>query len=425
MKKLLLVFFLSPSFLWSQVLPKNYEAILQQTMPKVVDWRRNIHQNPELSNREFKTQEKIIDHLKNLGIAYKTYAKTGVVGILKGDKAGKCIALRADMDALPVKERADLPFKSTVEAEYLGATVPVMHACGHDAHVAMLMGTAEVLSKLKAEIAGTVLFVFQPAEEGPPGNEEGGAALMIKEGALNNPKPDAMFGIHVASYLPIGKIFYKSEAFMASSDWFTIKVKGKQAHGSTPWHSVDPIVVSTNIINTLQTIVSRNMNIVQAPVVVTVGKMHSGVRPNIIPEEAVFEGTIRTLDDDMQKDVHKRIKQIAEQVASSMGAVAEVTIDTRTLVTYNHPELVKNSLPSLQKAIGTKNVLPTSWQTGAEDFSFYGKICPSFFFNVGVKDPKLKEDEFTGHHTPDFYIDDSRLDVGVRAFCQLVFDGVK
>lgn len=425
MRKILLILFYLPFLSSSQNTPNNYEAILQQTMPKVVEWRRNIHQNPELSNREFKTQEKIISHLKSLGIEYKTYAKTGVVGILKGAKPGKCIGLRADMDALPVKERADLPFKSTIEAEYLGNKVPVMHACGHDAHVAMLMGTAEVLSKLKNEIAGTILFVFQPAEEGPPGDEEGGAPLMIKEGALDNPKPDAMFGIHVASYLPNGKIYYKSEAFLASSDWFTINVKGKQAHGSTPWNSVDPIAVSTNIINTLQTIVSRNMNIVQAPVVVTVGKINSGVRPNIIPEEAVFEGTIRTLDGEMQKDVHRRIKQIAEQVANSMGATATVNISTKTLVTYNNADLVKKSLPSLQKAIGEKNVLQTTWQTGAEDFSFYGKICPSFFFNVGVKDPKLKENEFTGHHTPDFYIEDSRLDVGVRAFCQLVFDGLK
>lgn len=423
MIKFLLVVFLLPSFLWSQVLPKNYETELQKVIPKVVDWRRDLHKNPELSNREFKTQEKIVNHLKNLGIEYKIYAKTGVVGIIRGSNPGKCIGLRADMDALPVKERADLPFKSNEQAEYLGATVPVMHACGHDAHVAMLMGTAEVLSKLKNEIAGTVLLVFQPAEEGPPGDEEGGAALMIKEGALDNPKPEAMYGIHIESWGDLGKIYYKPESFMASSDWFTIKVKGKQAHGSKPWMSVDPIVVSTNIVNALQTIVSRQVDLTKAPAVITVGKINSGVRPNIIPEEAVMEGTIRTLDAEMQKTIHQKLQITAENIAKSFGATAEVTIDTKTLVTYNNPKLVNAALPSLQKALGNENVIPWTWQTGAEDFSFYGQKCPAFFFYLGARSPKLKMSEAPDHHTPDFYIDDSRLDAGIRAFCQLVFDG--
>ena len=402
--------------------PVNYEVALKDVMPKVIEWRRDLHQNPELSNREFKTQEKIVAHLQGLGIEVRKLAKTGVIGVLKGGKPGKVIALRADMDALPVKERVDLPFKSTVTAEYLGATVPVMHACGHDAHVAMLMGTATVLSRLKDDIKGTVVFVFQPAEEGPPANEEGGAPLMIKEGALDNPKVDAIFGIHIASYHPLGKIAYKTEAAMASSDWFTIKVKGKQAHGSSPWLGIDPIAVSSEIINGLQTIVSRQVDITKAPAVITVGKINSGVRPNIIPEEAIMEGTIRTLDDAMQKDIHQRIKNTAQKIAESMGATAEVIIDTKTLVTYNTPALVEATVPILKKAIGDANVVNSRWQTGAEDFSFYRAKCPAFFFFVGAKDPKLKPEELNGHHSPDFYIDDSRLDVGVKAFCQIIFD---
>lgn len=424
MRKLLLAFWALPFWGLAQTNPANFETELQKIMPKVVEWRRDIHQNPELGNREFKTQEKIINHLKALGIDYKTYAKTGVVGILKGGKPGKVIGLRADMDALPVKERANISFKSTTQAEYLGATVPVMHACGHDAHVAMLMGTASILSKLRNDIAGTVLFVFQPAEEGPPGDEEGGAPLMIKEGAFENPKPDAMYGIHIESWGDLGKIYYKPEAFMASSDWFTIKVKGKQAHGSKPWLSIDPILVSTHIISALQTIVSRQIDLTKAPAVITVGKINSGVRPNIIPEEAIMEGTIRTLDDKMQKEIHEKIKHTAEQIAKSFGATVEVNISTKTLVTYNNLKLVDAALPSLKKALGNENVIPWTWQTGAEDFSFYGKICPSFFFYLGARDSKYKMEDAPDHHTPDFYINDSRLDAGIRAFCQLIFDGI-
>lgn len=421
MRKLLLVAFGIPMFAIAQT-PNNYELALKEVMPKVVEWRRDLHKNPELSNREFKTQEKIVAHLQSLGIEVRKLAKTGVIGVLKGGKPGKVIALRADMDALPVKERADLPFKSTATAEYLGATVPVMHACGHDAHVAMLMGTATVLSKLKDEIKGTVVFVFQPAEEGPPADEEGGAPLMIKEGALDNPKVDAIFGIHIESWGDIGKIYYKPESFMASSDWFTIKVKGKQAHGSKPWMSVDPIVVSTNIINALQTIVSRQVDLTKAPAVITVGKINSGVRANIIPEEATLEGTIRTLDGKMQKDIHAKIKSTAENVVKAFGATVEVNIDTKTLVTFNDPALVNNTLPHLKKALGNENVVPWTWQTGAEDFSFYGQKCPSFFFYLGARSPKIKLEEAPDHHTPDFYIDDSRLDAGIKAFCQIIFD---
>ena len=392
-------------------------------LPKVIEWRRYIHQNPELGNREFKTMEYIAAHCKKLGLEVQTgVAKTGVVAILRGGKPGPVVALRADMDALPVKERADLPYKSEAISDYNGQSVPVMHACGHDTHVAMLMGTAELLVSMKKDVPGIVKFIFQPAEEGPPGNEEGGAPLMVKEGVMDNPKVDAIFGIHINSQTEVGKIKYKPGATMASSDWFTIKVKGKQSHGSQPWSGIDPIVVSSQIINGLQTIVSRQEDLTKAPVVITVGKITSGVRANILPEEAMMEGTIRTLDPAMQKDVHERIRLTATKIAEASGATVEVTIETKTLVTYNTPELVKMMLPSLETAAGKENVLESVWTTGAEDFSYFGEKAPSFFFFLGGmkkgQDPKTTP----SHHTPDFYIDDSHLDVGVKAFSNIVFD---
>ena len=410
----------------TQTNPANLEKLLKEETPKVVNWRRYFHANPELGNREFNTSKVIESALKEWGISTRIVAKTGVVGVLKGGKPGPVIALRADMDGLPVEERNDLEFRSKAKSEYLGNTVPVMHACGHDTHVAMLLGAAEVLSKIKNDIAGTVVFLFQPAEEGAPGDEEGGAPLMIKEGALDNPKVDAVYGIHISSSGDLGKIYYKAESFMASSDWFTIKVKGKQSHGASPWRSVDPIVVSAEIIQALQTIVSRQVDITKAPVIITVGKIHSGVRSNIIPEEAMMEGTIRTLDGEMQKDVHARIKQVATNIAEANGATVEVMIDTKTLVTYNDPKLVASSLGSLQKAAGgAENVLPINWQTGAEDFSFFGTKAPSFFFNLGARSPKISIAQSTSHHAPEFMLDDSKLDVGMRAFCQLVLDFAK
>ena len=410
----------------SQTYPANLEQLLKEETPKVISWRRYFHENPELSNREFNTCKKIETLLKEWGIETRIVAKTGVVGVLKGGKPGPVVALRADIDGLPVEERNELSFRSKAKGDYLGNTVSVMHACGHDTHISMLLGAAEVLSKIKKDIQGTVVLLFQPAEEGSPGDEEGGAPLMIKEGALDNPKVDAVYGIHISSAGDLGKIYYKPESFMASSDWFTIKVKGKQSHGASPWKSVDPIVVSAEIVQALQTIVSRQTDIVKAPAVITVGKFHAGVRANIIPEEAILEGTIRTLDDQMQKDIHQRIIQTATKIAEASGATAEVVIDTKTLVTYNDPKLVAKSIASLQKAAGgAENVLPISWQTGAEDFSFYGKKAPSFFFNLGARSPKLTAAQSTSHHAPEFMLDDSRLDVGMRAFCNLVLDFTK
>nr|WP_294905433.1 amidohydrolase [uncultured Lacibacter sp.] len=422
MKKLFSFLALSTIALSSNA--QNIQQLIDQKakalLPKVIEWRRHLHQNPELSNREFKTMEYIAAHLKTLGLEVKTgVAKTGVVALLKGGKPGPVVALRADIDALPVFERTNVPYKSTVIADYLGQQVPVMHACGHDTHVAMLMGTAEVLASMKKDVPGTVKFIFQPAEEGPPGTEEGGAPLMVKEGVMENPKVDAIFGIHISAGLEIGKIRYKSGAFMASSDWFTIKVKGKGAHGSAPWNGIDPIMISAQIINGLQTIVSRSEDLTKAPVVITVGKFNGGVRENIIPEEVSFSGTIRTLDSKMQQDVYDKIRRTATNIAAAMGGTAEVTIDNKTLVTYNTPELVSSIVPSLKTAAGADNVGEGTWTTGAEDFSFFGEKAPAFFFNLGGM-PKGAQP--TGHHTPDFLIDDSMLDVGIKAFCNIVFD---
>lgn len=422
MKKLIISFLLFP-FLSNAQQSSALENNIAAVKPKLAEWRRHLHQHPELSNREYNTAAYVAAYLKTLGIEVQTgVGKTGVVGILKGAKPGPVIALRADMDALPVYERNDFPFASKDSGEYNGATVPVMHACGHDTHVSVLMGTATVLSRMKNEIAGMIKFIFQPAEEGPPADEEGGAPLMIKEGVMDNPKVDAIFGLHINSQTEIGKIKYKSGATMAASDWFTLVVKGRQSHGSQPWSGIDPIVVATQIIQGFQTIVSRQEELTKAPVVITVGKINAGVRNNIIPEQLVMAGTIRTLDSNMQKDVHKRMLLTATKIAEASGATATLTIDTKSKVTYNDPALVKAMLPSLQTAAGNSNVIEMDWTTGAEDFSFYGDKAPAFFFFLGGMPEGQDPLKAAAHHTPDFYIDDSMLDVGVKAFCQLVFD---
>jgi amidohydrolase len=424
MRKLAFALLLFPVSAFAQ--NASLDSNVRKVNAKVIEWRRYFHQNPELSNREFNTAKKVADHLRSLGIEVRTgVAKTGVVGILKGGKPGPVIALRADMDALPVTERNDLPFKSTVTSEYNGQKVGVMHACGHDAHTAMLMGTAEVLSKMKAEVAGTVVFLFQPSEEGAPEGEEGGAPLMVKEGVLDNPKVDVVFGLHINSATPAGTIEYKAGAFMASADLFRIKVKGKGSHGSQPWLGKDPIYISSQIIQALQGIVSRESDLTKAPVVVTIAAIHSGVRFNIIPEEAEMLGTIRNLDSSMRKNVLAQVRNIATSIAEMNGATAEVTIENKTLVTYNDPSLVKQMLPSLQRAAGTGNVNETVWKTGAEDFSFFQDKIPGFFFYLGGMPAGTDPGKAPPHHTPLFYIDDSRLDLGVKAFCQLVFDYAK
>jgi len=402
-------------------LHKKAEAI----QPKLVEWRRHIHQNPELSNREFKTQQYILAHLKKLGIETQTMAKTGVVGILRGGKPGPVIALRADMDALPVEERNDLPFKSTVKAEYLGEQVPVMHACGHDAHVAILMGTAEVLASMKKDIPGTVKFIFQPAEEGAPPGEEGGASLMVKEGVMDHPKVDAIFGLHIESWIEEGKVYYKPGPFMAASDRFTIKIKGKPSHGSQPWKSIDPITTGAQIINAIQQIVSRQEDLTKAPVVVTVGKIQAGVRHNIIPGELEMAGTIRTFDTTMQNDVHRRLQHIATHIAEANNATAEVVIYKNNPVTFNDIELTHKIVPLLQKTIGAENVQETRWVTGAEDFAHYGSKAPAVFLYYGGMPKGNDPTKAPPHHTPEFMISDAMLYNGVKVFCNIIFHFTK
>jgi amidohydrolase len=390
---------------------------------KCIAWRRDIHEHPELGNRETRTAKMIADHLKKLGIEVKEgVAKTGVVGILKGTQPGPCIALRADIDALPVVERGNLSFASKQKSTYNGQEVGVMHACGHDTHVAILMSVAEILSGMKNEIKGTVKFIFQPAEEGPPEGEEGGADLMVKEGVMDNPKVDVIFGLHIESDIEVGKLQYKPGAFMASSDWFHIVVKGKGSHGSQPWRGIDPIQISAQIIEGLQSIVSRQMELTKGPVVITVGKINGGVRSNIIPEECVMDGTIRTLDKDMQKQVHEKIKWTVEKIAEASGATADVSITTKTLVTYNTPELVKKMIPSLESAAGAANVSEREWVTGAEDFSYYGTKAPSFFFYLGGMPKGNDPKKAPPHHTADFFIDESGMKTGIKAFCDIVID---
>ena len=398
-------------------LEKDYSSVAD----KVIEWRRDIHQNPELSNREFKTAEKIAEHLKSLGIEVQTgVAHTGVVGILKGKKSGKTVALRADIDALPVLERNDLPYKSTVKAEYRGEEVPVMHACGHDTHVAILMGVAEVLSKNKDKIKGTVKFIFQPAEEGPPPGEEGGAKLMVKEGVLKNPDVDAIFGLHINSQTPVGEIRYKSGGTMAAAQSFTIKVTGKQSHGSQPWSGVDPILISAKIIDGLQTIISRETKLTEEAAVITVGKINSGVRFNIIPESAEMIGTIRTLQQGMKEHINKRMKEMVPAIAKAYGGEATIEIRDATEITYNDPALVERMLPTMKRVAGDANVVTQKAVTGAEDFSYFQKEVPGFYFFLGGMAPGTTES--FPHHTPDFRIDDSGLMLGVKTLTAMSLD---
>ncbi len=425
-KNLLLVLFnLCVSFLFSQV--QNFQDRISIAVTKIeskmISWRRDFHEHPELSNRETRTAKIISDHLRSLGLEVKDgVAKTGVVALLKGGKPGPCIGLRADMDALPIVERTGLPFASRVKSTYNDQEVGVMHACGHDSHIAMLMAVAEVLSGMKNDIRGTVKFIFQPAEEGPPEGEEGGAPLMIKEGVLENPKVDVLFGLHINSQTEIGLIKYRSGGIMAASDWFTIKVKGKGSHGSQPWMAVDPVVVGAQIINGLQTIVSRQSDLTRNPVVISVCIIQGGVRANIIPEEIQLTGTIRTLDTLMQTDVKKRIAETATKIAEASGATAEVVIDNKTLVTYNDPELMKNILPILKKAAGSENVMEMNPVMGAEDFSFFAQKVPSVFFYLGGMAKGKNSISSFPHHTPDFILDEGGFVTGVKAFCNLVMD---
>ncbi len=400
---------------------KKADALEKQ----VIAWRRDFHEHPELGNQEVRTSKIVADYLKSLGIEVKTgVAKTGVIGILKGGKPGPVVALRADMDGLPVTERVDVPFASKVKTMYNGQEVGVMAACGHDSHMAILMGVAKVLSSMKNDLHGTVKFIFQPAEEGAPVGEEGGAALMIKEGVLENPKVDVIFGLHINSQTEVGKITYRPGGTMAAVNDFKITVKGRQAHGAYPWSSVDPIVTSAQIINALQTIVSRNLNVTENGGVVTVGAINGGNRSNIIPEQVEMLGTIRNLGAADEKMFIERIKTIVQKTAEAAGATAEVKIPytVRYPVTYNNPELTAKMLPTLQSTAGTANVLLRPAVTGAEDFSFYEEKVPGLFFFLGGMPKGGDPLKAPSHHTPDFYIDESGFTLGVKAMCNLTLD---
>lgn len=400
------------------VLTAQVQSRISAIEGKVVAWRRDIHQHPELGNREVRTAKLVADHLRSLGIDVKTgVAHTGVVGLLKGGKPGPVVLLRADMDGLPVTERVKIPFASTAKSTYNGAEVGVMHACGHDTHVAILMGVAEVLAGMRSELPGTVKFVFQPAEEGPPQGEEGGAELMIKEGVLTNPAVDAGFALHISAGDLVNNIFYVPGGAYASSDDYQILVKGKQTHGGYPWNGTDPIVVSAHIITALQTIVSRQMNLTENPSVVTVGRIQGGVRANIIPEQVEMVGTIRALNPADRKALHEKIRRIATHVAESMGATAEVTIGVTTKypVTYNNADLVAQMVPVLQGVAGKDRVHQSRPATGAEDYSFIAEKVPSFYIGLGGRPANVSEADASDHHTPDFYIDDSGLGLGVKA----------
>jgi amidohydrolase len=389
---------------------------------KVVAWRRDIHAHPELSNREVRTAQVVADHLRALGLEVRTgVAHTGVVGVLRGGRPGPVVALRADMDALPVTEEVDLPFASKVRTTYNGQEVGVMHACGHDAHVAMLMGVAEVLAGMRRDVPGTVKFIFQPAEEGAPAGESGGAEMMIAEGALDNPKPGAIFGLHVFPY-PAGQIRYRAGGIMAAADGLRIVVHGRQTHGALPWAGVDPIVVAAQIVLGLQTIASRQVDIAAAPAIVTIGAIQGGVRNNIIPDSVVMIGTIRTFDPAVQRDIHERVRRTAESIAQSAGATAQVTIEPGYPVTYNDPALTERMAPTLRQVAGVGAVLPAVPQTTAEDFSRYEQKVPGVFFFLGITPPGTDPRTVAPNHSPRFFVDEAALGVGVRALAHLAVD---
>ncbi len=401
----------------------SLEALIDDIEPSVIEWRRDFHANPELSNREFRTAAVVADHLHSLGLEVETeVAHTGVIGILRGAHPGPMVALRADMDALPVKERVDLPFKSEVVSLYRGEEVPVMHACGHDTHIAMLMGAAEVLSAMREDLHGSIKFIFQPAEEGPPPGEEGGAELMVKEGVMED--VDAVFGLHINAGTYIGQINYRPQGIMAAVDDFRIVLNGKQAHGSAPWLGIDPIVAAAQVVNNLQTIVSRNMQLTKAAAVVTVGSIHGGVRSNIIPEELEMLGTIRTFDPEMRETLHKRFREIVGHTAASNGATAEIQLpySAHYPVTYNDPDLTASMLPTLERIAGAENINLIDAVTGAEDFSYFAREVPGLYVFVGGKPLDAPADENVSHHTPDFFVDESGMKLGLQAYVNLALD---
>ncbi|MCC6319674.1 MAG: amidohydrolase [Gemmatimonadaceae bacterium] len=400
----------------------DMERRIAAASPAVVAWRRDFHQNPELSNQEVRTSAKIAEQLKRMGLEVKTgVAKHGVVGILRGGKPGPVVALRADMDALPVVEEVDLPFKSTVRSTYNGQSVGVMHACGHDNHMAILLGIAEVFAGMKADLPGTVKFVFQPAEEGVPIGETGGASEMVAEGVLENPRVDAIFGLHVFPF-PAGKVVYRSGGLMASADTWRMVVRGRQTHGALPWNGVDPIVIAAQIVTNMQSIVSRQTDLTLTPAILTTGFIRGGIRTNIIPDSVELGGTIRTFDEATRDSIHARFTRLATSLAAAAGGSATLEIDKAYAVTYNDPALTARMVPSLQRAVGAANVSEGRPTTTAEDFSAYQKKVPGLFFFLGVNPPGADESMAAPNHSPKFFADESALVPGMKALGRLALD---
>jgi amidohydrolase len=398
------------------------DKLTQEVLPQVVTWRRDFHQHPELGNRETRTAKIIADELRRLGYEVKTgVAQTGVVAVLKGAKPGPVVALRSDMDALPVTEQVDVPFKSTARATWNGQDVGVMHACGHDNHMAILLGAATNFARLRDQLPGTIKLIFQPAEEGPPAGEQGGAELMVKEGVLDNPKVDAIFGLHVFPNAA-GTIEYRSGPLMASGDGFTIRIKGKQTHGAVPWGGVDPIVIGAQIVMSLQTIVSRTVDITQAPAVVTIGAFNGGNRFNIIPDTVELLGTVRAFNEDVRKDIHRRIREIASKTAEASGATVDISYGIGYPATINDPALTEKMAPTLRRVAGADNVRIGTLTGTAEDFSYYQQKVPGMFFFLGVTPKGVDPKTAPVNHSPLFFADESALPIGVRALTNLALD---
>ena len=399
------------------------DAAAGRLEPKVIAWRRDIHQHPELGNREFRTSKLVADHLRALGIAVQDkVAHTGVIGVLKGGRPGPVVALRADMDALPVTEEVDVPFRSTVTTEWNGMSCGVMHACGHDAHTAILMGVAELLAGMRGQVPGTVKFLFQPAEEGAPGDEGGGARMMIEQGCMEEPKVDAIFGLHVTSNHHTGKLGYRAGSMMASSDELKVFLRGSQTHAAMPWRGVDPIVVGAQVVMGLQTVVSRRMDITHEPSVVTVGVFQGGNRGNIIPDEVRLEGTIRSFDEAQRGEIHEHVQRITEMIAAAGGAQAKVAIRRGYDVVVNDPALTAWAVPTLERIAGAANVGVVDKVCGAEDFSFYQKVVPGLFIRVGCTPPGREIRAAAPNHSPRLFVDENCLKLGLRAVSALALD---
>ena len=421
--KLSLLFSICCLISFSQNFDKKINDLILNYENEVIELRHWFHENAELSNREFKTAKRIEQELIKIGLNPQTgIAKTGVVAVLKGGKPGPVVALRADIDGLPVKERADLPWASKMTGIYNGEKVPVMHACGHDTHTAILLGVAKILYEIKDQIPGSVKFIFQPAEEGAPAGEEGGAELMVKEGVLENPKVDAIFGLHIWSQISAGQVHVRPQGIMAAVDEFRIDLEGIQTHGSTPWTGIDPIVTASQIVNSLQTIVSRNMPLTKAAAVVTIGSIHGGVRSNIIPESLYMLGTIRTLDAQMRKTVLKRLEEIVYSISKANNAKAKITYMVSYPITYNDTDLYNKMLPTLKRVNGEENVNFMDAITGAEDFSFFQEKVPGMYFFIGGAKKGTDPNLAAPHHTPDFYVDDSAMVTGLKSMTSLTLD---